>query len=46
MRYRLVSVNIKQKYNLNMNPECSVCLRVNEWHRCAVSYATCIQKHV
>ncbi len=44
MRYRLVSVNIKQKYHLNMNPACSVHLCVNEWRRCAVSFATHIQK--
>ncbi len=44
-QYGLVSVNIKlQKYHLNMNPACSVCLCVNEWGRRAVLFATHVLK--
>ncbi len=39
MWYGLVSVNIKQqKYYLNMNPACSACLCMNEWHRRVFSF--------
>ncbi len=47
LKYGLVSVNIKpQKYHLKMNPACSACLCVNEWHRHAVVFTTHILKHV
>ncbi len=47
MRYELVYVNIKmQKYDLNINPACSVSLGMHEWRRRGFVYYTNTEAHV